>query len=104
MPGPLGPRDFFTYVSDDGNEYVVSMDADKALAGGLTPAAPGVAGANYIRGWTMRHVYGQQADGTRCSLPVSGPDNSLYVNGGTFNYNGNSYTVRGRIGEKRPSG
>jgi len=103
MPGPLGPRGFWIYQSDDGSDYVVQLDNSKAGAGGFAPAPTDAAGGNYIRGWKMRHVYGEQGDGTRISLPIASASNSLFRDGGSFVVSGNSYEVRGRMGEKRPS-
>jgi len=102
MPGVLGLRSLYTYLSDSGEEYFVVLDTSIGEAGGFSPAPSDAPGGTYPRGWKMRHVYGEQDDGTRMKLPVTGPDNSLYVNGGTFSCQGFSWTVRGRIGEKRP--
>jgi hypothetical protein len=100
MPGPLGPRVRGEYTSDDGLTYTVSLLEWHQLAGGfdLTDDIP-----DYPRGWKMRGVYGEAPDGERIWQPIADPSNSLFVDGGSFVAFGNSYTVRGRMGEKRPS-
>jgi len=103
MPGPLGTRGLFVYHSDNLVDYFVEMDATKAEAGGFDPAPESAPGGNYIKGWKMRHVYGEQDDGTRCMLPIASSTNALFVEGGSFSYNGFTYNTRGRIGERRRS-
>lgn len=103
MPGILGSRGLYVYASDDGDDYFVQLDASIATAGGFAPAPSDAPGITYPKKRKMRHVYGEQDDGTRMKLPVTGAANSLYVNGGTFSCQGFSWTVKGRIGEVRPS-
>lgn len=98
-PYHLG-RGCYAYVSDDGNTYQVGTSNDNAGAGGFSAAAPGD-NPTYPRGWKMRHVYGVDADGNRTKLPIGTPTNSLFLDGGTFDKNGVSFTVEGKIGEKR---
>ena len=100
MPGPLGPSSNFVYVSDDGNTYAVRLNDAKAAVAGFTPTPDK---GNYPRAWRMRHVWAEQADGTRVSVPIDVSGNSLFVTGGTFTLHGASYTVQGSIGEKRPN-
>lgn len=101
MPGPLGPFNVFEYTSDDGNVYYVGLNQSKGNAGGFTSDSSKI--PNYPKAWRMRHVYGEQSDGTRISLPINSATDGLFVAGGGFSVHGQSYTVRGRVGEKRPS-
>jgi len=101
MPGPLGRRDIYIYNSDDGNTYNVEILAAKADEGSFAPNPTGL--TNYPRGWKMRKVYGEAADGTRIALPIAAANTSLFQSGGSFEVYGISFDVRGRIGEKRPS-
>jgi len=100
MPGPLGPMGFFEYLSDNENTYVVHMNVSIASAGGFSPSSSEE--ANYPRGWQMRHVYGEQTDGTRVKIPVAQPTFGLYTSGGSATVHGASYECAGGIGEKRP--
>lgn len=101
MPGPLGPMGFFTYTSDDGNDYTVHLNAAIAAAGGFTPSTSTL--SNYPRGWKMRHCYGEQTDGTRISVPINSPDYGLFAGvGASVTIHGQSYEFAGGIGEKRP--
>ena len=90
------------YFSDDGNQYNVGMRADKATAGGFTPAGAGAL-PNYPRAWRMRHVWVKNSQGQRAKLYVSSASNSLFEAGGTASWTGFTGTVQGREGEKRPA-
>jgi hypothetical protein len=92
-------RDFYAYHSDDGNVYNVATDVDNGAANGATSVAPG-ANPTFPRGWVMRHVYGN-ASGVRTKLPILLPTNTLYTSGGTFSKASLTFTVEGKIGEKR---
>jgi len=93
-------RAWGAYVSDDGNTYNVGVSVDNESAGGLSAST---AGANpaYPRGFVMRHVYGVASDGTRTKVPCGEPSTALYVSGTSFSKGGKTFTVEGRIGEKR---
>jgi len=100
MPGPLGGRDFYTYTSDDGNDYTVHISDALAASGGFSASSSDK--VDYPRGWKMRHVYGEQTDGTRIAIPVADPGFALFVTGGSTTVYGQSYDCGGGIGEKRP--
>jgi hypothetical protein len=88
------------YVSDDTITYQVGLSLDNQTAGGFATALPGE-NPSYPRGWVMRHVYGKDTSGNRSKLPIASPSNSLFTDGGSFTKNGTSFTVEGKIGEKR---
>jgi hypothetical protein len=86
------------YLSDDGVIYTIATLLEHVTsAGGAVVAGPG----NLLKGYHPRHVLGKASDGTRASLIMPSPSNTLYINGGTFNLYGVPYDVQGRIGERR---
>lgn len=96
--GVLWSFGIYNYFSDDGNTYGVGLSSLVAAQGLFTAGAGGV--INYPRGWKMRRVYGVNG-ANHSSIPVSGNTAAPFVSGGSFSLHGTSYTIEGRIGEKR---
>lgn len=99
MPVTL-TRGFFAYVGDDSNTYNIGTTLANGTVNGATPVA---AGANpaYPRGFVVRHIFGKSAGGLRTKVPILAASNTLWLSGGTFTKDSVSYTVEGKIGEKR---
>jgi len=104
-----GARGTFVYRSDDGNDYVVSVDTSNASAGGFT-ASTGQ--PNKPLNMKMRHVLLRHPNtGRERKLWIAQPDNSLYSGSGAatatiedFSTSPSvqtAYQVKGRIGERR---
>jgi hypothetical protein len=94
-------RTFAHYLSDDTNTYVVGTTIDNATAGNLPVTTNPTDDPALPRGYVMRHVYAVAGDGTRTKIPIGTPTDALYVTGGSFTKNGKTFTIEGRIGEKR---
>ncbi len=94
-------RSFYAYISDDGNTYQVGTTIENGTtANGATPVTYG-ANPVYPRGWKMRHLYGINA-GLRTKAPIFDPSNAKWTGGTTsFTKNSTSYSIEGRVGEKR---
>jgi hypothetical protein len=90
----------FEYQSDDGTEYYVGLKTTKASEGGFT-AAPANSCVDFPRGWRMRHVCGRESGGSTATLPIKAADGAKFVSGGTFSLNGKTYSIQGKIGERR---
>jgi hypothetical protein len=97
-------RHFFPYISDDGNTYEiattdengVTVNASTAQDEGTDPVLP--------RGWAPRHVFGVASYGSRTKCPILDPANTMWVGSGkTFSKHSKSYTILGRVGERRVS-
>lgn len=94
-------RGFFTYDSDDSNSYQIGTSIDNGNAQSAT-AVPAGTSPTYPRGWVPRHIYGVDASGNRTKVPIMDPTNGLWTGStNTFTKNSVSFTVEGRIGEKR---
>lgn len=105
-----GARSVYTYSSDDGNDYAVSLDSSNALAAGFVAAGAGI-NPNKPRSMHMRYVLAR-APGTgrerRIYIPTA--SNAMYV-GGTTTITIESFAttpsalvahaITGRVGEKR---
>lgn len=103
MAGPMGR---FTYISDDGNTYVMRLDASNAAAVGATAAA---AGQQFPKGWVPRYVLAAHpTSGRERKIVVTDPSLAIWPGpGGTISltdYAVNtaaSYGILGRVGERR---
>jgi len=103
-----GTRSTYTYTSDDGADYIATIDSSNALAAGFTPQA---GNPNLPRSYHMRYVLGQHpTTGRERKVYVPTADHALYVGGTTsvtitdFTTTPSaqvSYAVKGRIGERR---
>jgi hypothetical protein len=100
MPYTGLKRAFYAYTSDDTNTYQLASSTDNGTVNSASGVAPGT-NPTYPRGWVARHVYGVDSSGNRTKVPILNPSDSLFVNGGTFSKAGSSFTVEGKIGEKR---
>lgn len=102
--GILGPTGTYVYQSDDGNSYTLKQRAALATAVGNvaytgTPALPG-----FPKGRVPRVVYGQNVTGgviTRKRVWIGDPADTEFVAGAGFTVDSLTFTVLGRIGEKR---
>jgi hypothetical protein len=113
MAGKMG---HFNYVSDDGNTYIVRLDASNAAAVGAVAAS---GRPNLPHGYRERHVWvtdttdvtgGRTPTGLRRKIPVTNPAAALWV-GGTDVISLPDFTVtpsvavnwnvEGRVGEQR---
>lgn len=103
-----GTRSTYTYHSDDGTDYIASLDTSNALAAGFTPQA---GNPNLPRSYHMRYVLGQHpTTGRERKVYVPAPDNAMFV-GGTASVTLTDFTttpsaqvayaIKGRIGERR---
>lgn len=94
-------RNFYAYISDDGNTYQVAITDDDASAGGFTsPVAPGT-NPVYPRGWRMRKMYGLSSGGIRTKTPVASPFSTQWTAPTTFPKKGVTFNAEGAIGERR---
>jgi hypothetical protein len=108
MPAPVYglTRDFYSYKSDDTNNYTVATTDGNAAAQTAPPSPinPGSLAA-YPRGWRMRKVYGAVVvSGVlyRTHIPILDPTDILWTGAGTtFVKGGSTFVVEGRIGETR---
>jgi hypothetical protein len=98
--GANGPNVYLAYVSDDGNTYNIRTTQQNATAMGATPVARD-ANPNLPIGYHVRHVFGAASGGQRTKIPQLTLASGLYVSGGTFSKFGLTFTVEGKIGEKR---
>ncbi len=96
--GVLGPRSYYQYVSESGTSYKMKRrNADMDAAGnnhasGSLPGMPIELKARRV------HLKGD--DGSRKSIDIGAPTNSLYISGGSCTIDGIGYTATGRTGEK----
>lgn len=94
--------DFYGYNSDDGTTYAIKLSEDVAAQGGFTTTVnPSTEKVWAYHAKNLRYVRGVTSDGSRAKIPIQSNTSTLYVSGGTFTLHGNTYTVEGRIGEKR---
>jgi len=102
--GILGPFGHYEYQGDDGNLYTVRLRAavadavgNVAQAAGTNPPPP--------RKWKLRHIWGAAATAGTCfdrkRAIIGSAANPLFTAGGTFDVDGDTYNVEGRIGEAR---
>lgn len=100
---------YYAYSSDDNNLYSIKLSDAIASVGGFTPA---LAHPDDHPAWPfherdLRHVTSiDPTTGKRYRLPLATVDNVIYV-GTTRTYTepatGNSVTVLGHLGERRPA-
>lgn len=97
---PTLTRGFFAYKSDDGTTYNIGTTLANGSAQSATPVA---AGANpaYPRGFKVRHVFGKSSGGLKTRIPVLDPAATMWTAGGSVTKDSVTYTVEGKIGEKR---
>lgn len=74
------------YVSDDGNSYVVTLDASNAAAGGFAAYDPvGSPHLNLPKGYRMRYIdCFRDATGSRRKIAIAASNNAKFVSGGTI--------------------
>jgi hypothetical protein len=102
MPGLYGlTRDFYAYISDDTNTYVVALTDNDAVSGGFGDAVAANAYPGYPRGWKMRIQYGVSGDGIRTKIPVSDPTSAIWTSPSEFTKNAIEFVAEGSRGEKR---
>jgi hypothetical protein len=107
MAGALSLRN---YVSDDGNTYVVRIDTSNAVAVSAAAAAAG-SRPNLPHGYRMRYLLAKHpTTGRERRIHVNDPSVALWVGGAStislVDYDTTpaaaaTYTVSGRVGEKR---
>lgn len=99
-------RKAIRYKSDDGKEYAIATTEGHRVASlGIAPA-PNAGG--YPRGWTPRHVWGSNTDGSgqKVRLIIGDPTSTLFLApvGKTFTINDlGTFRCTGAEGEKRPN-
>jgi len=94
-------RRFCEYVSDDGSTYNVATTIGNIDAQGGDQVDAG-ANPEYPRGWTMREVYGEAADGSKTKLPILDPQDAMWVGGTkTFTKEAVLFAIMGHRGEHR---
>ena len=97
---------WYTYTSDDGNNYIVRMSAEIATQGGFGGGSSPLSGSARVWAWNyrdMRHVTGVNGAGKRGRLPIGQPGNQKLKTGGTWTAHGKTYTILGVEGERRPA-
>lgn len=87
------------YTDDANAGYRVDLTAAVKAAGGFQSATAGLPGLpKHAR---MRHVGAKDpTTGKRASIPQAFHNSGLYQDGGQVQFDGKTYTVTGRIGEK----
>jgi hypothetical protein len=99
-------RGFFPYISDNTNTYTVASTVGNANANS-TPPSPGDPDANptYPRGWVPRKVHGSYVSGGttyRTDYIAFNPTDLGWLSTNlTFTKGGQTFTIEGRIGERR---
>lgn len=93
-------RDWFAYISDDGNTYQLATTSQNGSAQSASPVSVGT-NPTYRRGWKPRIVYGVYGS-ARTKLPVLDPSNGLWT-GSTLTFTKDTivYSVAGKRGEER---
>lgn len=106
----LNTRGTYVYRSDDGSDYLVSMDDSNAAATGFVAAASPTNDStpNLPTGYTMRQIncY-RSANNGRRRVPCPQPTSTKFVDGGTIDLAevgvvaSQTYVITSAIGEKR---
>lgn len=94
-------RDFFTYTSDDGNNYSLATTVENGTVNGAT-GTPSPIYAKYPRAWRARYVFGVTPAGIRTKVVILSATSPLWTGATTtFMKDGTTYTILGKIGENR---
>lgn len=95
-----GKFSYYAYLSDKGTAYRVRLSEKKALVGGFQPAGADV--PRLPRGIKMRHVKGiHPASGLQQRVAVPNTGATLWLNLTTFQVDGKTFEIVGRVGERR---
>lgn len=102
----LGPRSFFTYTTDNGEEFKVLQDESVANAVGNDPAGTGLprlatSGTIPV---TCRYVLlqGVTDESIKKKVIIGDPDNEIFntLSASTVTINNVSFVTTGRVGER----
>lgn len=94
-------RNFYAYLSDDGNTYQVAITNDDATAGGFaTAVVPGLY-PPLPRGWRMRILYGVNGSVGRTKIPVASASLSQWTTPASFTKHSQTFEPEGARGEHR---
>lgn len=98
--GALWNMGLFDYHSDDANTYVVGLSNLVATAAGFSSSAGVI--QNFPKTWRMRKAYGVNNVNAHAHVPVPSLGSTLWgPTPGTFSLHSSTYTVEGRVGERR---
>lgn len=99
MGNLLGPRGWYQYTADNGNQYSYLTDRDLATAVGATLSDDN---QTLPRGLRPRGVYCQDADGNRKFVTVPATSSAVWTADGstTLTIAGTNFVVTGKRGER----